>query len=205
MSNNIEPAFSFDAETDGLWGKPFAIGAMTYDPDGNETSRFAARLPDGVVSNPWVIENVLPTLEGMDVTHGTYRDMLGDFAEYYKARRIGHQVIVHMGTPVESNMLHDMHEKGMIGDFDGPYPLLDIAGHLQMAGEDPTSVDAYAEPHGLDNPDDEWVQENGLYVRREGFAGGTHNPLYDSEVTYRVWRHLMMRRGELVVDLASKS
>lgn len=184
------PAFSFDAETDGLWGESFALGAVTYDGRGNETSRFLGRLPNNVVTNPWVQENVLPQLEGVEVTHSNYRDMLGDFADYYLKAKQGREVLVHMGVPVEANLLREMHELGLIGDFDGPYPLVDIAGHLQMAGEDPTSPDTYVKKHGL-------------YVRND-FAGETHNPLYDSEVAYRVWRHLMQRRGALVVSAASR-
>lgn len=179
-------AFSFDAETDGLWGRPFALGALVYDEQGNEISRFAARLPDDVVTNEWVKGNVLPALEGVEVTHTKLRDMLGDFAKYYLQEKEDRNVIVHMGVPVESGVLRGMHSKGMIGDFDGPYPLIDVAGHLQMAGEDPTSPDAYVKKHGLYIPTD--------------FAGETHNPLYDSEVAYRVWRHLMQRRGSLVLS-----
>ena len=83
-----------------------------------------------------------------------------------------------MGVPVESNLLRDMHSRGLIGDFDGPYPLLDLAGMLQLAGEDPTSVDKY-------------VQKYGLKVRD---FGSTHHPLYDSEVAARVYLHLMGSR-----------
>lgn len=72
-------------------------------------------------------------------------------------------------------MLRDMYDRGLIGDWDGPYPLFDVSGNLQQAGEDPTSVDKY-------------VQKDGLSVGE--FEGGTHNPLYDSAVAAVAYRHL---------------
>ena len=43
--NNVEKnVFSFDAETNGLWGKAFAIGAVLYK-NGNETEKFYSRCP----------------------------------------------------------------------------------------------------------------------------------------------------------------
>jgi len=73
-----------------------------------------------------------------------------------------------------------MQTRGLIGDFDGPYPLIDVSGNLQQAGEDPTSVDGYMRKHGLE------VAVN--------FDGGTHNPLYDSEVAAQVYAHLLKQR-----------
>jgi hypothetical protein len=81
-----------------------------------------------------------------------------------------------MGVPVESKLFTDAHDHGFIGDWDGPYPLIDIAGNLQQAGEDSTSCDGYVAKHGLK------VNE-----------GNTHNPLYDSEVAAVVFQHLLGR------------
>ncbi|MCX6719271.1 MAG: hypothetical protein NTZ38_02760, partial [Candidatus Taylorbacteria bacterium] len=58
------------------------------------------------------------------------------------------------------------------------YPLYDVSGNLQQAGEDATSVDKY-------------VQKNNLSVGE--FEGGTHNPLYDSAVAAAVYRHLVSK------------
>jgi hypothetical protein len=168
--------FSFDAEANGLWGKSFAIGALVYDANDVEIARFIGRLPDAVVTDAWVKEKVLPKIASMPVTHTTYGDLLADFAKFYLANKVGTDVICHMGYIVEAGLLRDMHTQGVIGDWDGPYPLLDVSGNLQQAGEDPTSVDSYAKKHGLS------VGE---------FEGGTHNPLYDSAVAAVVYRHLM--------------
>jgi len=32
--------FSFDAETNGLWGKAFSVAAIVYDESGKEIARF---------------------------------------------------------------------------------------------------------------------------------------------------------------------
>ena len=169
----MKKIFSFDAETDGLWGQPFAVAAIVYE-SGQETARFIARLPDGLVSNQWVKDNVLPTLADVAPTHNTYEDMLRDFAAFYLAHKQDADCICHMGYIVEAHLFREMHRIGFIGDWDAPYPLYDVSGNLQAAGEDATSVDAYAKKHGLAVSD----------------YGTTHNPLYDCEVAARVYMHL---------------
>ncbi len=171
--------FSFDGETNGLWGDVFAIGALVYDATGVEIARFIGRLPDSEVTDEWVMQNIIPTLQSVGVTHNTYSELLADFARFYAQHKEGADVLVHMGYIVEAKILRDMHDQGLIGDWDAPYPLLDVAGNLQQAGEDPTSVDAYMAKYSLS------VDE---------FDGGTHNPLYDSAVTAVVYRHLLSMR-----------
>lgn len=176
----MKKVFSFDAETNGLWGQAFAIGALVYNEQGAEIARFVGRLPDSAVTENWVKENVLTRIGDIPVTHNTYEDLLAGFAEFYKVNRVGADVVVHMGYIVEAGLLRDMHTQGVIGDWDGPYPLLDVSGNLQQAGEDPTSVESY-------------VERNQLPIGE--FAGGTHNPLYDSAVAAAVYRHLMAGIG----------
>lgn len=173
--------FSFDAETNGLWGQPFAVAALVYDENGNEMARFVGRCPiDGEV-NDYVAKNVLPQMEGIEESHDSYDALLADFAEFYLREKKDTTVIAHMAVPVESGVLKDMHTCGLIGDFDGPYPLIDLAGCLAQAGEDPTSCDGYAEKYGVS-------------VNATEFAGRTHNPLYDSVQAAAVYRHLVGRR-----------
>lgn len=174
----MKKIFSFDAETNGLWGQAFAIAALIYNERANEIARFIGRCPIEGDVNPWVKDNVLPKMEDIPVTHNSYDELLADFAKFYLANKADALVIVHMGVPVESKLFTDAHEHGYIGDWDGPYPLIDIAGNLQQAGEDPTSCDSYIAEYGLEIP-----------------KGNSHNPLYDSEVTARVFFHLMRRRS----------
>jgi len=167
--------FSFDVETNGLWGEGFAIGALVYDENGIEIKRFVGRCPIKGDVDKFVAEKILPEMGDIKESHDSYDALLASFAKFYLANKNDADIVVHMGVPVESKVLIDMHSLGLIGDWDGPYPLIDVAGNLQQAGEDPTSVDGYAEKHGLS------VGE---------FKGGTHNPLYDSAVAAMVYRHL---------------
>lgn len=171
----MKKVFSFDAETNGLWGQAFAIGALVYDESGAEIARFVGRCPIEGEVDKWVAENVLPKIADIPVTHANYDALLASFAEFYKANKQDADVVVHMGFIVEVKILRDLHAAGLIGDWDAPYPLLDVSGNLQQAGEDPTSVDSY-------------VKKNELSVGE--FEGGTHNPLYDSAVAAVVYRHL---------------
>ena len=173
-----EKIFSFDAETNGLWGQAFAIGAIVYQ-GGAEVARFVGRCPIEGVVNGWVAENVIPEMVGIQETASSYEELLAAFAEFYLANKSDAEMVVHMGVPVESTVLKDMHSKGMIGDWDGPYPLHDVAGYLAQAGEDPTSVDDYMAKYAL--------------AISKDYDGGTHNPLYDSEVAARVFIHLCGR------------
>lgn len=168
--------FSFDAETNGLWGQAFAIGALVYDESGVEIARFVGRLSDAEVTDEWVRENVLPKIQDIPVTHESYDALLMDFSKFYLENNKDTDVIAHMGFIVEVKILRDLHERKLIGDWDAPYPLLDVSGNLQQSGEDPTSVDSY-------------VEKNKLSVGE--FDGGTHNPLYDSAVAAVVYRHIM--------------
>jgi len=175
----IMKIFSFDAETNGLWGRPFSIAALVYE-DGAETARFIGRCPIEGAVDDFVREQVLPQMEGIEESHCSYDALLADFARFYLANKGDADVIAHMAVPVEAGLLRDMHSRGLIGDWDGPFPLIDIAGCLKQAGEDPTSVDGYAKKHGV-------------AVDPAEFAGGTHNPLYDSAQAAAVYRHLLTR------------
>jgi len=104
-----------------------------------------------------------------------YEAMIRDFSAFYLKHKEGADVICHMGYIVEAHVLREMYRLGFIGDWDAPYPLLDISGNLQSAGEDPTSVDAYAKKYGIEVT---------------GY-GSTHNPLYDCEVAARCYMHLL--------------
>jgi len=169
---------SIDAETNGLWGQAFAVAAILYK-DGKEEKRFVARCPIGMPGDPvdpWVAENVLPQLEGLPVSHDRYETMLADFASFYLANKESADILVHMGVPVEARLFLDAHAKGMIGDWDGPYPLIDVSAFPNVG----TSVDAYN-------------LENRIALDPETFSGGTHNPLYDAAQAAACYMHVIKR------------
>lgn len=168
--------FSWDCETNGLWGQAFSIGAVLYE-DEQEVKKFYARCPIEGGINSWVEANVLPQMVDMEETHETYSAMLKAFAEFFLENKKDADVVFHMGVPVESRVITDMHERGFIGDWDGAYPWLDIAGCLKHAGFNCTSVDSYNAKHGIAVPQPE--------------PGGTHNPLFDSRAAALCYMDLM--------------
>lgn len=162
---------SFDAETNGLWGRAFAIGAVALDPSSTDPIEyFRARIP---LHNPdpWVAENVIPNLS-MPITHETYERMLGDFIKFLLSHK-GYRCLTHMGYIVEARLLRDAYTDKMLGDWDAPYPLYDISGNLDQIGNDPTSVDAYCRKNNISIP------------------GNSHDPVYDSLGTALAYYHLI--------------
>lgn len=168
----MKKIFSFDAETNGLWGQAFAIGAVLIAPDGVEIDRFVGRCPIEGEVNEWVAENVLPEMANIPVTYGSYEELLRAFMAWRANHREGATELVHMGVPVEARLFIDAHDMGIIGDWDGPYPLVDAATIPEIGD----SVDGYNTKHGI-SPDP------------KEFAGGTHNPLYDSSAAAVAYRH----------------
>jgi len=168
--------FSWDCETNGLWGRAFAIGAVVYE-DGVEIKKFYSRCPISGQIDEWVESNVLPQMVEMEETHSCYEQMLKAFAQFFLGNKEDADVIFHMGVPVEARVIIDMHELGLIGDWDGAYPWLDIAGNLKQERFDCTSVDSYNADHGIKVPQPE--------------PGGTHNPLYDSRAAALCYMNLM--------------
>lgn len=162
--------FSFDAETNGLWGQAFAIAAVCEDG-----SKFIGRCPIEGDVNPWVRDNVLPQMEGIKITHSDYKSLLSDFMKFYLQKKEDRTILVHMGLPVEAKLFLDAHEMGIIGDWDAPYPLVDISAIPEIN----TSVDSYNKNLGIEVPEME---------------GGTHNPLYDSYATMMAYDYYMSHR-----------
>lgn len=158
MNNKI---FSMDAETNGLWGNAFSIGAIVTDQKGVLIKEFVARCPIEGEVDCFVKEKVLPQMTGVEITHDNYESMLKDFMSFYMENKEEADIIVHMGLPVESKLFLDAHELGYIGDWDGPYPLIDVSAFPEIG----TSVDSYNRKHNINIPK---------------VTGETHNPLYDS-------------------------
>ena len=184
---------SFDAETNGLWGTSFAIGAVVYEEEtcrqATGVSHFIARCPiDGEI-DPWVYENVLPVISGIEETHTSYDSMLSAFSLFYMRHKKNADVITHIPVPVESGLIRDMHEKEFIGDWDAPFPLIDIAPILMLCGENPLSVDDYAKKHGLSLEFPE-TKKHGLSSE----FPETHNPLYDAIIAAKAYVHLKNSR-----------
>ena len=104
--------FSFDAETNGLWGQAFSIAAVGGGGGGG-----GGGCPIEGDVNPWVRDNVLPQMEGIKITHSDYKSLLEDFMKFYLQKKEGRTILVHMGLPVEAKLFLDAHEMGIIGDW----------------------------------------------------------------------------------------
>lgn len=163
---------SIDAETNGLWGNAFAIAAILADGEGKILKTFIGRCPILEPANPWVAENVLPQIENVPITHKSYQEMLKSFCEFYLANKEGTETIVHMGLPVEAKLFLDAHSLNFIGDWDAPFPLIDISAIPEIS----TSVDSYCTLYNI-STDPATMQ------------GGTHNPLFDAHQALNAWVH----------------
>ena len=191
----MKKVLSFDAETTSLRGSQLAIGAILYNEDGTEASRFLGwRNPkEGERVDNFVKENILPKIATMPVEfqYQSCKELLKAFANWYMengfvdapapwdaTQTVKQAVaifIAHCGAPVEANLIQALFEEGLIGEFNGPFPLHEVGTLLLAKGEDPASVNSYNTKFGLQGRD----------------FGGTHNPLDDSEKAYRAFRHLM--------------
>lgn len=177
--NKQNITLSVDAETDGLWGNPFAIAAIAYDENENEVARFVARSSEKV-KNEWVEKNVLPQCENIEVV-GNYLELLTAFANFYNSMREQYEVTTlwHMGHVVEEHLFRELVKNKLIGEWDAPFVPIEVSAYLEMSGERPDSVDTYAQKHDVK-------------LNIEGLS--THNPLYDCEVAYRVYNHIKTNR-----------
>jgi hypothetical protein len=162
--------FSVDAETNGLWGQPFAIGAVVYK-NGVEVNRFQARMPDSVVDNQWVKENVLPALD-MPVTHDSYERMLWEFSRFYFMHKDA-TVLWHMGHVVEAFLFRECVRLGFLGEWDAPYTPIEVSETLRLAGQNADSVDKYLHAYMIEKP-----------------QGSSHNPVFDCICAFLCWDHL---------------
>ena len=156
-----------DCESAGLRGEIFACAMV------NETGEV---IFDGFYRHPvlktniWLRENVEPNLTGAEYPGK------GEFLRA-AAKAWGENkgpAVAHMGSPVEANFFQELFNEGLIGEFDGPYPLHDTAPLLLKAGHDPTSEHEYAKLVGIKLPAN--------YV--------PHSALADAQLTRLVWKNL---------------
>lgn len=170
-----------DAESNGLGGRAFCVAlAVTQLRGGqvHELDTAVYRCPiDGPVE-PWVRDNVLPALAGVTVDCEHYGELMGKVRRWHEQwTTLGVRTLTHVAWPVETRLLSDMYPGTDV--FTGPYPLLDVAALLLVAGYDPTSVDAYLEGNNVPVP-------GGL---------APHHPLYDVRAAAAAWWHLTGRLG----------
>lgn len=126
----------FDVESMGLHGDGFAVGWVVQRGD--------ERLEEGIAVSrthdpldPWVAEHVLPALPR--ATHETERGIRETFWTAWKLWRCKDALLAaDVAWPVEANFLTICIAEGLRDrDWDGPYPLIDIASVRLAVGLDP--------------------------------------------------------------------
>lgn len=163
---------SIDAESDGLWGEIFAIGAIVYDSRGEEVDSFSLRVDDDYVCNRWCKENILPHINHMEFAD-SMDDLLERFAGFYNKYRESCDVLWHMGHVVESYLFRCCVDRGLIGMWDAPYTPIELSTILR-ANKLPVDTIDYM------------VDDKDLSVANSV----PHDPLYDCEVAAKVYFYL---------------
>ena len=134
LNKNI---FSLDCETDGLYGKCFAIGAIILSPEGLTLDKFSGIAQSEEITSDWVKENVIPNLAGLQ-QFTTRKQMRDAFWEFWMKHKNTCICISDIGTPVESGffkqcVLDDLDNR----QWEAPNPMHEVATLLFAKGVDP--------------------------------------------------------------------
>jgi len=129
---------SFDVESNGLHGQPFALGAVLLDSDGQLIDQLELRCPIEGDIDPWDAEHVIPQLDGMIEHCPTFSDFLEHFWRWFQDHKDGALIFADFGYPVETGLLH-MCQRQKLEEraWKGPYPLHDLGTLLLAKGYDP--------------------------------------------------------------------
>lgn len=130
--------FSFDAETDGLWGAVWAIGAVVLDEQGEEVDRFAGQveLTKDTVTDEWVKANIVPLVDLP--RYPLQRPLLEAFWEFWIKHAKTSLCLADFGGIVEARLFRDC----VMLDWEarqwlGPYPMHELGTALLLSGVDP--------------------------------------------------------------------
>ena len=129
--------FSFDVETDGLYGEPFAIAAAVVDENGAVLDQFCEKCVSPGITDDWTKKNCLPYLG--EIPDCESRAALRErFWAFYMRYRENCVIVADVPYPVEAGMLRRCVEANL-GEraFQGPFPLIDVASVLFAKGIDP--------------------------------------------------------------------
>jgi DNA polymerase III epsilon subunit-like protein len=180
---------SLDCETNGLWGKPYAVAMVVYR-NGKPTESICLSCPIEGELDGWLVQNPhLVEVEGSEIT--TYAEMMRRAAEFYSHHATRNDdgevveawgnpdhnttpILFHCGLVVEGGFFRTLREMNLIGAFDAPMAPIEVADYLRSAGENPASVDSYCEKYSLPKAE-----------------GATHNPLYDAKQAATAYLHLI--------------
>ncbi|MFZ5985762.1 MAG: hypothetical protein ACOYWZ_01370 [Bacillota bacterium] len=161
--------FSFDAESDGLYGDIFAIGAAVIDSNGNIIDTFSGAAEIEAVSDQWTIQNVVGKLDSLPIFNSR-RELRDAFWSFWMKYREKSTALCDNGIPVEAFLFRQC-----VGDnleerkFLAPYPLLDVASLLHLKG----------------------IDNDTSRMSLSGYNGNPHNPLDDAIASALCWVKLL--------------
>jgi hypothetical protein len=172
---------SIDVESNGLHGEAFAVGAVLINAEGKVLDEFLGRCPIKGEVDPWVIENVLPPMEGVPENYKQAKRMRTAFWEWYKqAKSQADYVLVDNGYPVEARFLLKCQDDDLDGRYwDHPFPLLDLASMLVQVGIKPLAIRYKLVAEQIDNQNQQ------------------HNPRFDAWVSALATLHALKLSGRL--------
>lgn len=168
--------FSVDLETNGLLGNPFIVSARVYSSEGVLLDSFNGRCPILGEIDSFVEKHILPPNCGVKENYSSLSDLSKDFVTFYR-KFSNKTVISHIPYPVESGYFLWLQHNKYLGEFEGPFPLIDVGSMLHLRGEDSTSITNYLKKHNL---------EDEVEVKSKD-----HNADYDAACAYTVYRHLL--------------
>ncbi len=165
--------FSVDAETDGLYGEAFAIGAVVTDEKGEIRDSFCEKCSVPEVRDEWTRANCLPYLKDIPEC-GSREELRRDFWSFYQKYREKSIILADVPYPVEAQLFRKCVEENLSERcFQGPFPLIDVASILYASGYDP------------------------LADRMEfaGVTGDRHHPLTDAHASVLCLLKVLKRDG----------
>lgn len=133
-SRLLSRVFSFDAETDGLYGDVWAIGAVVLD--GKElVAAFKGQIDSASVVDVWVREHIVPVVD-LPI-YDSRSELLDAFWAFWIEHKTGVLCIADFGAPVEAHLfrscvLADLNARM----WEGPYPMHELGTALLLAGID---------------------------------------------------------------------
>ena len=143
-SGTCSPFFVFDVESIGLHGQAFSVAGGIYDDDGVPLHEFAYHChpdrADGEFSDrEWVMANVTQSTASKNVTNPRgVRDAF--WHAWMKAVEQKARMFVECGWPVEASFLSACIRDDASRNWDGPYPMHEIASVMLAAGMDPMAT-----------------------------------------------------------------
>lgn len=117
--------FGVDAETDGLLGPVWAIGAAIIDEKGNEIDHFCGQLDSKLVKDPWVIRNVVPVVQLPQ--YRSLRELCDEFWTFWLKYRSVVVCVADTKHPVEIGLFRSLLLDDPARIKFGPIPIHEVA------------------------------------------------------------------------------